>query len=104
MKHAVRIDQIETIVREVQILLIRFAHDFCLRRKFRFHGAGNEEGHVHYVVSWQGFADWHEVMRRMKNVLSTMLNRHFNTPRQALVRPRREPQTRREPEASALSA
>jgi hypothetical protein len=67
-------------VHEVQILLIRFAHEFCQRRKFRLHGAGNEAGHVHYALSVQGYCDWHEVMRRLKNVLSLILNRHFNTP------------------------
>src|SRR3954469_18426954 len=60
--------------REVQALLIRFAHDFCARRKYRLHGVGNEEGHVHLALSWRGFSDWHEVMRRLKNVLSLNLN------------------------------
>src|SRR2546429_9481265 len=67
-------------VREVQVLLIRGAYDFCQRRKFRLHGSGNEEGHVHFAISWRGFSDWREVMRRLKNVLSTMLNQHFKTP------------------------
>jgi len=67
-------------VREVQILLIRIAYDFCARRKFRLNGVGNEEGHVHYAMSWRGYCHWHEVMRRLKNVLSTELNKHFDTP------------------------
>jgi hypothetical protein len=67
-------------VKEVQILIIRISHDFCERRKMRLHGVGNEEGHTHIVLSWSGFSSWHEVMRRLKNVLATELNRHFNTP------------------------
>ena len=66
--------------RDVQRILIRVAHDFCRRRKMRLHAVGSEEGHVHYVISWHGFADWHEVLRRLKNVLSTVLNDHFRTP------------------------
>jgi hypothetical protein len=65
---------------DAQRVLVRAAHGFCQRRKMRLHGVGNEEGHVHYVLSWRGYADWHEVMRRLKNVLATELNRHFNSP------------------------
>ena len=65
---------------DVQTILIRVAHEFCDRRKWRLHAVGNEEGHVHYVLSWPGYADWHEVVRRLKNVLSTELNRTFGTP------------------------
>jgi REP element-mobilizing transposase RayT len=65
---------------EVQRLLIRIAHDFCARRKMRLHAVGNEDGHVHYVLSWRGYSDWHEVMRRLKNVLSSVLNQQLNTP------------------------
>ena len=65
---------------EVQIQIIRITHDFCRRRKMRFHGAGNEEGHTHLVLSWRSYMAWHEVMRRLKNVLATELNKHFNTP------------------------
>jgi REP element-mobilizing transposase RayT len=66
--------------RGVQRLLIRIAHDFCTRRRFRLHCVGNEDRHTHYVLSWRGFLTWDEVMRRLKNVLSTMLNQHFETP------------------------
>jgi REP element-mobilizing transposase RayT len=66
---------------ETQRLLIRFAHDFCERRKYRLHAVGNEIGHSHYVLSWHGFSDWHEVMRRLKNVLTMSLNKQFRTPR-----------------------
>jgi REP element-mobilizing transposase RayT len=65
---------------EVQRVLIRFAHDFCARRNYRLHAVGNEIGHAHFILSWPGFSDWHEVMRRLKNALSTCLNKHFNTP------------------------
>src|SRR2546430_15039059 len=58
-------------VREGQILLIRFSHDFCQRRKFRLHGVANEEGQVHFALSWRRFSDWHEAMRRLKNTLIT---------------------------------
>jgi REP element-mobilizing transposase RayT len=68
-----------TFTRAVQKLLIRFAHDFCSRRKMRLHAVGNEEGHSHFVISWKGYSDPHEVMRRLKNVLSTLLNRDCNT-------------------------
>jgi len=69
-----------TFDHETQKLLIRIAHDFCSRRKMRLHAVGNEEGHVHYVISWAGFSDPHEVERRLKNILSTELNRHYKTP------------------------
>jgi hypothetical protein len=65
---------------ETQRLLVRFAHDFCARRKYRLHAVGNEIGHAHFIRSWHGFSDWHEVMRRLKNTLSTCLNKHFQTP------------------------
>ena len=35
---------------------------------------------MHYGVSWKGFSDPHEVERRLKNILSTELNRHYQTP------------------------
>src|SRR5688500_3648047 len=55
-------------VEEVQRQIIRITYDFCQRRKIRFHGAGNEEGHTRLVLSWRGFLQWHEVLRRLKNV------------------------------------
>jgi REP element-mobilizing transposase RayT len=69
-----------TFIREVQVILIRGAHEFCARRKMRLHAVGNEEGHVHYVISWRSYSDCLEVERRLKNVLATILNRHFDTP------------------------
>jgi hypothetical protein len=66
--------------RDVQKILIRTAYDFCHRRKFRLHGAGNELGHAHFAVSWRGYSDADQVMRRLKNILSTTLNKTFNTP------------------------
>ena len=69
-----------TFAPDVQVMLVRAAHEFCRRRRMRLHAVGNEEGHVHYVLSWRGYADWHEVMRRLKNVLATVLNAHFGTP------------------------
>ncbi len=68
--------------RVVQALIIRFTHDFCARRRFRFHGAANEPGHIHLVLSWRGYSAWNEVLRRMKNLLTTKLNQYFNTPAQ----------------------
>ena len=64
----------------VQKLIVRFTYEFCARRKVRLRGVGNEEGHTHIVSSWRGFSDRDEVIRRLKNVLSTSLNRYFNTP------------------------
>ncbi|MDQ3440919.1 MAG: hypothetical protein M3478_11280 [Planctomycetota bacterium] len=66
--------------RDVQALLIRTAHDFCARRRFRLLGVGNELGHVHVIIGWRSFCAWDEVLRRLKNVLTTTLNRHFNAP------------------------
>jgi REP element-mobilizing transposase RayT len=65
-------------VLEAQRVIIRVSHEFCTERKFRLHAVGNEIGHVHLVMSWRGFCHWHEVMRRLKNILSMRLNRHFN--------------------------
>jgi REP element-mobilizing transposase RayT len=65
---------------KVRKLLIRYAHDFCQRRKFRLHGVGNEVGHVHFVMSWRGYSSWEEVLRRLKNILATTLNKELNTP------------------------
>ena len=66
--------------RDVQALLIRTTHDFCTRRRFRLLGMGNEKGHTHIVIGWTAFCAWEEVLRRLKNVLTTALNRHFDTP------------------------
>jgi hypothetical protein len=68
--------------RDVQALLIHTTHDFCVTRRFRLLGMGNEKGHTHIVISWNTFCAWEEVLRRLKNVLTTALNRHFNTPGQ----------------------
>jgi len=65
---------------DVQRIIIRVTYDFCERRKMRFHGAGNEDGHTHLALSWKSYMHWHEVMRRLKNILSKMLNEVFNTP------------------------
>ena len=66
--------------REVQRLLVHIAHEFCQRRKYRLHAVGNEDRHVHYALSWSGFSDWHEIARRLKNILGIELNKHFSTP------------------------
>ena len=65
---------------EAQRVMIRVTHDFCGRRRFRLLGTGNERGHFHIVLGWRAFCDWKEVMRRLKNILATALNRFFGTP------------------------
>ena len=64
----------------VQRVIIRAAFEFCERRKMRLHGVGNEENHTHLVLSWRTFMHWHEVMRRLKNILSTALGRELKQP------------------------
>jgi hypothetical protein len=65
---------------DVQAILIRTTYQFCARRRLRLLGIGNEQGHTHIVIGWRAFCAWQEVLRRLKNVLTTSLNRHFNTP------------------------
>lgn len=72
--------------REVQCIIIRTTAEFCARRKYRFHGSGNDDSHTHLLLSWRGYSSWHEVMRRLKNVLSLQLNRELNIKRQWFVR------------------
>jgi hypothetical protein len=72
--------------RDVQRVIIRTTADFCARRKFRFHGSGNDESHSHLLISWRGYSHWNEVMRRLKNILSLELNKCFNCKRQWFVR------------------
>jgi hypothetical protein len=59
----------------MQRILIVGTHDFCDRRGFAFHGAGNDETHYHALLSWKTFNDWQEVRDRLKNVLSLFLGR-----------------------------
>ena len=63
----------------VQKLIILIAYDFCVRRKMKLHAVGNEDGHTHLVVSWREYRDCDEVIRRLKNVLATALNKYFGT-------------------------
>jgi len=65
---------------EVQRIMIRVAHDFCGRRKFRLLGIGNEHGHFHIVLGWRSFCDWNEVLRRLKSLVSSSLNQHLDSP------------------------
>jgi hypothetical protein len=66
-------DEAVVFTRDLQILIIRATHDFCTRRKYRFHGAGNEDGHTHLVLSWRGYSDVKEIARRLKNIISKHL-------------------------------
>ncbi|MGB7160605.1 MAG: hypothetical protein WBD40_21245 [Tepidisphaeraceae bacterium] len=66
--------------RNVQTIIIRTAHDFCARRRFRLLAVGNEAGHTHIVLGWRAYCAWEEVMRRLKNILTTTLNQHLRTP------------------------
>src|SRR5205823_12316659 len=71
---------------EVQRIIIRTTQNFCARRNYRFHGSGNDDSHTHLLLSWRGYSSWHEVMRRLKNILSLELNRQLNCKRQWFVR------------------
>jgi len=71
---------------EVQRLIVRITHDFCTRRKFRFHGSGNDPSHTHLVINWRSYSSWEEILRRLKNILALELNRAFNCKQKWFVR------------------
>lgn len=66
--------------RDIQQILVRATWDFCNKRKFRFHGAGCDQSHIHLALSWKGYADCEEVQRRLKNVLSFLLGNELKRP------------------------
>jgi len=59
----------------VQEILILGAYDICQRRGWRLHAVGTDPSHVHVIVSWRGFRPWHDVMDKLKNILSLLLGR-----------------------------
>ncbi len=79
-------DEPAVFTTEVQRILIRTAADFCARRKLRFHAAGSDPSHIHYVISWRQYSSWTEILRRLKNILSKELNRQLNGTRPWFVR------------------
>jgi REP element-mobilizing transposase RayT len=64
----------------IQRILIRGATDICARRKWRLHAVGTDPGHAHFVISWQEFMAWSEVMEKLKNILSLLLGRDLQKP------------------------
>ena len=71
---------------DVQEILILGTYDVCNRRGWRLHGAGTDDLHYHWVVSWRGFVPWQDVRRITKNVLSLLLNRVIGQKRRWFVR------------------
>jgi hypothetical protein len=64
-----------TFDEEVQRILVAGADDICRRRGWRLHGVGTDLSHGHFVISWTSFIPWDEVMGKLKNVLSFLINR-----------------------------
>lgn len=60
---------------EIQLLLTRETHAICLRRAWRLHGIGNEETHLHALVSWKEFINSSVVLGQIKGALSHHLGK-----------------------------
>jgi hypothetical protein len=41
------------------------------------HGAGTDDGRVHYALSWRAYIPWDQVMQKLKNVLSYLLGKEI---------------------------
>jgi hypothetical protein len=65
---------------EIQLLLTREMHAICLRNAWRLHAIGNEETHLHGLVSWKDFIESGEVVRRLKGALSHHLGKQIGPP------------------------
>src|SRR5207249_454531 len=61
----------------MQRLMVLAVLETCRRRKWRLHGAGNDESHIHLAVSWTKFERWEEVLRLLKNGMSFVLGKQI---------------------------
>ena len=66
--------------RRLQEILVLGSYDICRRRRWRLHAVGTDPSHVHLVVSWRKYIPWHDVMTKLKNILSLLLGRITNSP------------------------
>jgi REP element-mobilizing transposase RayT len=63
--------------REIQLLLTRETHAICQRRGWRLHGVGNEETHLHALISWKEFLKSSVVAGQLKGALSHHLGQQI---------------------------
>jgi hypothetical protein len=61
--------------RAIQAVLIAGAADVCRHRRWRFHAAGTDPTHGHFLISWNEFTSWSDVSDKLKNLLSPFLGR-----------------------------
>jgi REP element-mobilizing transposase RayT len=71
-----KFDKVE-FEKEIQRLLIRESHDICVRRGWRLHAIGNEESHLHQLISWHGFVPYQQIVAQMKGALSHALGQQI---------------------------
>jgi hypothetical protein len=64
----------------IQLLLTREVHAICLRRGWRLHAIGNEESHLHALLSWIGFVESNTVVAQLKGALSHHLGKEIGPP------------------------
>jgi hypothetical protein len=60
---------------DLQGVLILGCADICKRRGWRLHAVGTDRSHIHCIISWRGFLQWHLVVEKLKNLLSLFLGR-----------------------------
>ncbi len=58
---------------KLQEILVLGTHEVCRRKGWRLHAVATDASHFHCVLSWNGFLEWAEVRKRIKNVLSRYL-------------------------------
>jgi hypothetical protein len=63
--------------REIQLLLTRDMHAICIRRGWRLHAIGNEETHLHALISWKEFIESSVVGGQLKGSLSHHLGKEI---------------------------
>lgn len=64
--------------REIQLLLTRRTHAICLPQGWRLHAIGNEETHLHALISWKEFIESNEVVGQLKGSLSHHLGKEID--------------------------
>jgi hypothetical protein len=66
--------------KEIQLILSREVHAICHRRHWRLHAIGNEETHLHALVSWKEFIQSAKVVAQLKGALSHHLGQVIGPP------------------------
>jgi REP element-mobilizing transposase RayT len=64
----------------LQQVLTRETHAICLRRQWRLHALGNEQSHLHALISWIEYIDSSRVVAQLKGALSHHLGKEIGPP------------------------